>query len=90
MQKDGYLYGMISFKQFGGGPLKCVDLQTGTVKWEQAGVGAGQVLLAGNCLVALSDAGEVVIVEPSPDGYKELARFKALALPAAPMPFPLT
>jgi outer membrane protein assembly factor BamB len=26
----------------------------------------------------LSDAGEVAIVEPSPDGYKELARFKAL------------
>ena len=78
VEKDGYLYGMISFKQFGGGPLKCVDLQTGTVKWEQPGFGAGQVMLAGNDLIALSDAGEVAIVEASPAGYKELARFKAL------------
>jgi outer membrane protein assembly factor BamB len=79
VQKDGYLYGMISFKKFGRGPLKCVDLKTGAVKWEQPGFGAGQVLLAGKCLVALSDAGEVAIVEASPAGYKELARFKAVA-----------
>jgi hypothetical protein len=79
VQKDGFLYGMISFKKFGRGPLKCVDLATGTVKWEQPGFGAGQVLLVGKCLVALSDAGEVAIVEASPAGYKELARFKAVA-----------
>ena len=78
VEKDGHLYGMISFKQFGGGPLKCVDLQTGTVKWEQPGFGAGQVMLVGNNLIALSDAGEVVVVEASPAAYKELARFKAL------------
>jgi outer membrane protein assembly factor BamB len=79
VQKDGYLYGMISFKQFARGPLKCVDLNTGAVKWEQAGFGAGQLMLAGKYLVALSDAGEVVIVETSPERYKELARFKAVA-----------
>jgi hypothetical protein len=27
--KDGFLYGMISYKQFANGPLKCVDLKTG-------------------------------------------------------------
>jgi outer membrane protein assembly factor BamB len=36
--KDGYLYGMISFKKFGNGPLKCVDIKTGAVKWEQPGI----------------------------------------------------
>ncbi len=76
--KDGYLYGMISFKKFGSGPLKCVDAKTGEIKWEQPGFGAGQVLLAGNCLVAVSDDGEVVLVDPSPTAYKELARFKAV------------
>ncbi|SPE61422.1 Pyrrolo-quinoline quinone [Verrucomicrobia bacterium] len=79
VQKDGCLYGMISFKKFGRGPLKCVDLSDGKVKWEQAGFGAGQVLLAGNCLVALSDTGEVVIAEASPDHYQELGRFKAVS-----------
>jgi outer membrane protein assembly factor BamB len=76
--KDGYLYGMISFKKFGKGPLKCVDLKTGEVKWEQPGFGAGNVLLVGNNLIALADDGEVVLVEASPQGYKELARTKAI------------
>jgi outer membrane protein assembly factor BamB len=76
--KDGFLYGMITFKKFGKGPLKCVDASTGEVKWQQAGFGSGQVLLAGNCLVALSDTGEAVLVDPSPTAYKELARFKAI------------
>ena len=34
VQKDGFLYGMISFKRFGSGPLKCVDLKTGAVRGE--------------------------------------------------------
>lgn len=76
--KDGYLYGMISFKKFGSGPLKCVDLKTGTVKWEQPGFGAGNVILAGNTLVALSDDGQVVLIEATPAAYKELARTKAV------------
>ena len=79
VQKDGYLYGMISFKQFGRGPLRCVDLKSGAVKWEQPGFGAGQVVLAGNCLVALADDGQVVLVESSPRAYTELGRFKAVA-----------
>jgi outer membrane protein assembly factor BamB len=79
VEKDGYLYGMISFKQFARGPLKCVDLKTGDVKWEQAGFGAGQVMLAGDYLVALSDAGEVAFARASPERYQEVARFKAIA-----------
>jgi len=76
--KDGFLYGMMSFKQFGRGPLKCVDIKTGEVKWEQAGFGTGNVVLVGNHLVALSDDGYVSLVEASPAGFKESARFKAI------------
>jgi outer membrane protein assembly factor BamB len=77
--KDGYLYGMISFKKFGSGPLKCVDLKTGAVKWEQPGFGAGNVVLAGPNLIALSDDGQVVLVEANPSGYKEFARTRAVS-----------
>jgi outer membrane protein assembly factor BamB len=77
--KDGYLYGMISFKKFGNGPLKCVDLKTGAIKWEQSGFGAGNVVLAGADLIALGDDGQVVLVEATPAGYKELARAKAIS-----------
>jgi outer membrane protein assembly factor BamB len=76
--KDGFLYGMISYKNFGSGPLKCVELRTGTVKWEQAGFGAGNVILAGDKLIALSDDGQVALVKATPDGYQELGRTKAI------------
>jgi outer membrane protein assembly factor BamB len=79
VQKDGFLYGMISFKRFGSGPLKCVDLKTGAVRWEQPGFGAGQVILAGKYLLALADDGQLVVVEAVPDAYKEVVRFKAVA-----------
>jgi outer membrane protein assembly factor BamB len=76
--KDGYLYGMLSYKKFGSGPLKCVDIKTGAIKWQQSGFGAGNVVLAGKNLIALSDDGQVVVVEATPAGYKELARTKAI------------
>lgn len=78
VQKDGYLYGMISFKKFDQGPLKCVEVKTGKVKWQQPGFGAGNVVLAGDNLIALSDTGEIVLIKASPDSYQEVARTKAI------------
>lgn len=79
VEKDGYLYGMFQFKEYGTGPLKCIELRTGKEKWSQAGFGPGNVILVGGELVALGDAGQVVRVEPTPAGYKEKARFQAVS-----------
>jgi outer membrane protein assembly factor BamB len=76
--KDGYLYGMFSFKKYGEGPLKCVELSSGEEKWSVSGFGPGNVILVGDRLVALSDAGEVVLVDPSPEAYRELSRMDVL------------
>lgn len=76
--KDGYLYGMFQFKEYGSGPVKCVDIKTGEVKWEKPGFGPGQVMLAGDKVLALSDAGELVVIAADPAGYKEVARAKIL------------
>ena len=76
--KDGHLYGMFQFKQYGAGPLKCVDLKTGEVKWEKEGFGPGNVILAGGRILALSDAGELVLAEAVPTAYREVARQKVL------------
>ena len=76
--KDGYLYGMFSFKKFGSGPLKCVEVATGNIKWEQPGFGAGNIILVGDQVVALADNGEVVLVAAKPDAYKELGRVKVV------------
>lgn len=77
--RDGHLYGMFSFKKYGVGPLKCVEVATGKVKWEQPGFGAGNVILAGDKVLALADTGELVVVQASPDAYKEITRTKAVA-----------
>jgi outer membrane protein assembly factor BamB len=76
--KDGHLYGMFSFKKYGTGPLKCVELATGEVKWEKAGFGAGNVILTPAGVLALADNGELALVEASPAAYNELARVKAV------------
>jgi hypothetical protein len=74
----GDLYGMFQFKQYGAGPVKAVDVSTGNVKWEREGFGPGNVVLANDKILALSDAGELVLFEPKPDAYKEVARAKVL------------
>jgi outer membrane protein assembly factor BamB len=76
--KDGYLYGMFSFKKYGAGPLKCVELATGQIKWEQPGFGAGQVILVDGHVLALTDDGQLVVVEATPDAYKEISRAKVV------------
>ncbi len=72
--KDGYLYGMFSFKEYGAGPLACVDIKTGKDLWKEGGFGPGQVILAGDKVIALSDKGEVVVAEANPEKYIELKR----------------
>jgi outer membrane protein assembly factor BamB len=76
--KDGYLYGMFSFKRYGVGPLKCVEAASGKIMWEQKGFGAGQVILAGGKVLALADDGELVVVDPDSSAYKEVSRFQAI------------
>ncbi|MDD5522724.1 MAG: PQQ-binding-like beta-propeller repeat protein [Kiritimatiellae bacterium] len=76
--KDGYLYGMFSFKQFKTGPMKCVELATGKVMWEQPGFGPGNVILVNNKLLALADDGQLVLIEAVPTAYKEIARVQAV------------
>ncbi len=75
---QGHLYGMFSFKEYGTGPLKCVELATGQVKWSQPNFGAGQVILAGDTVLALNDKGEIVTVAANPKAYQELSRAKVV------------
>jgi outer membrane protein assembly factor BamB len=75
--KDGYLYGMFGPGKFKTGPMKCVEIATGNIKWTQPGFGQGNVILVGNRLVALAEDGNLVIVEATPAGYKEVCRTKA-------------
>jgi outer membrane protein assembly factor BamB len=75
---NGYLYGMFSFKDFGKGPMKCVELATGKEIWSKAGFGPGGVLLVDGNILALDDRGQLVLVEADPKGYNEKGRFQAI------------
>ena len=72
--KDGFLYGMFSFKEYGEGPLACVDIRTGQDKWKEGGFGPGQVILAGDKIIATSDKGEIVVAEAQQEKYQEVKR----------------
>ena len=74
----GFLYGMFQFKEYANGPVKCVDVKDGSVKWEQPGFGPGHVVRVGDNILALSDAGELVLIAAKSGAYTEQARAKVI------------
>lgn len=77
--KDGYLYGIYGFKEFGKAPLKCVEMATGKILWSKEGFGPGGCTLVDGNVLVLSDAGELVLVKAITSGYEELGRKHAVA-----------
>lgn len=57
----------------------CVDPTNGEVKWTQPGFGEhfSSTIVVGDKLLVLTDAGELVVIKPSPERYQELARIQA-------------
>ena len=76
--QNGHLYGMFSFKKYGSGPLKCVELATGKVKWSKDGFGPGNCIIADGHIIALSDNGHIVMAKAQTSRYQEVARAKVL------------
>lgn len=81
VQWQGYLYG------FHGAPnhkpqkgeLRCLDFNTGELKWKHRGnMDKGSLMIADGKLIILSEHGELVIAAASPEGFEELARTKVL------------
>jgi outer membrane protein assembly factor BamB len=70
---EGSLYGLDESER-----LVCVDAATGKRKWKDGRYGHGQLLLAGDKLVILSEIGQLALVEASPKAFHELGRFQAL------------
>jgi len=76
--RNGHLYGIFGFKEYGKAPLKCIELATGAEKWSAPGFGPGNVTLVGDHLVVLGDAGQLAIVEATPAAYREKAKADVL------------
>ncbi len=71
----GHLYGFDWSNRF-----KCLDFATSEVKWSQKGFGRqSSLMIADGKMVIMEQRGTLVIAEPSPNGYKELAKKKVLS-----------
>lgn len=64
-----YLYGTSAQS------LLCVEFATGKIKWEERSIGAASILAADGLLFLHGENGDVALVEPSPEGYREKGRF---------------
>jgi outer membrane protein assembly factor BamB len=66
----GFLYGIDGRADVGTPSLRCVELQTGKIRWQEAAVGAATVLLAGDQLMILTEAGELLRAPATPEAFK--------------------
>jgi outer membrane protein assembly factor BamB len=66
---EGFVYGLDD------GVLTCLDPSDGQRRWREGRYGHGQVILVGGLLLVGTEDGQIVLVEPSPQGRKELTRF---------------
>lgn len=67
---DGFVYGLDD------GILACVDLKDGSQRWKEGRYGHGQGLLVQDLYLLMSEAGELVLLRPTPQGAGELHKLK--------------
>jgi outer membrane protein assembly factor BamB len=73
-----HLYGTSGSSPGGkaGAVMVCAEFATGKILWTDSAVGAASFCVADGLLYVRGENGVVVLVEPTPKGYKELGRFK--------------
>jgi outer membrane protein assembly factor BamB len=74
---DGFIYG-IDGDTTVKAALKCVEFRSGAIKWTREGIGSGALMAADGKLIILSDHGELMIAEASPDRFKPLANSQVM------------
>ena len=60
----------------------CVDFKTGTIKWDERAIGPCSWLVADGRLYVHAESGDVALIEPSAEGYREKGRFSPPNPPA--------
>ncbi len=70
--RDGCLFGLDD------GMFACVDLKDGSQKWKEGRYGHGQGLLVGDLYLLMAEAGELVLLHPTPEAPNELGRIRVL------------
>ena len=60
------------------GILECVEIKTGDRKWKKGRYKHGQMLGVDDLLIVQAEEGELLLLEASPDGPRELGKITAL------------
>src|SRR5206468_6484212 len=75
---QGYIYSLAGENStYLTAPLNCIELSTGDLKWSTNNFGMGGLILVNTNLVVLTEDGQMVLVQPNPVAYTELARYRA-------------
>ena len=70
---NGFIYGLDE------SILACIDANTGEQQWKGGRYGYGQILLAGDHVIVLTEDGEVVLVKATSARHEEVAKFPAIS-----------
>jgi outer membrane protein assembly factor BamB len=73
LQLDGFIYGLDD------GAVVCLDSATGELKWKGDRYGHGQMILVNRLILLMAESGDIVLVEPDPKEFRELARHKVFS-----------
>jgi outer membrane protein assembly factor BamB len=74
---DGHLYGIDG----NSGPkatLRCVSWDKGEVKWDLPGTGSGALMAAGKTLIVLTEKGELITAEATPEKFTQISRAQVI------------
>jgi outer membrane protein assembly factor BamB len=71
--RDGFLYGLDE------SILACLEARSGQRCWKGGRYGYGQLLLAGDRIIVITEDGDLALVRATPEKFDELARFSAIS-----------
>jgi len=71
---EKHLWGTHGREDIGRASLRCVEADTGRVKWSEEDFGVAHIILSGDYLIVWTIEGELILVKASTDKYLEVAR----------------
>jgi outer membrane protein assembly factor BamB len=73
IEHHGFLYGIDGRQDVGTAELRCIDLETGAVRWSQPGFGTANLIVVDDKLLIQKTSGELVLVQATPERFTTLA-----------------
>ena len=78
VELDGYFYGIDGNTDEALKEFRCLDVATGEVKWSYKGLGLGSVTAADGKLIVMSEMGELLVLEATPERFRPLSRVQVM------------